>query len=501
MNSNFFKKHFFFSGWLNTWRPYFLFFLIIFIIYGQTLFFGLTYLDDNTLILDKQEVLRDFRNINTLFSTDAFFSDNKLYYRPMLNLSFMVDAQFGPLNYAVYHISNLLWHLLAVSLIFLILKRLFKKPQLAFYLALLFSVHPVLTQAVAWLPGRNDSLVAVFILLAFWFFLNFVDKYKLSSFLLYLFFFWLALLSKETSVFFPLLLIVYFYTIGKEKKVARLDQGMILIGSAAVGFIWFLMRYFALQGGQISTESALISVFHNLPAAVVMGAKMILPFNLSVLPVAVDTSFVLSLIAWPALILFIFLSRRKNWDYLIFGVAWFLIFFLPPFVVSTAAPYLLEHRLYLPLIGFLIALFSFDSIRNLDWNKKVVWSIAVLILCLFSSITIWHSRDFKDQLTFWKAAVKDSPHSPLANRNLGVMYYFNNDLVNSEKYYKASSALNPTEPMVHNNLGVIYMGQKKFKEAELEFNKELEVNPGYDKAIYNLNDLKSRESDLLILKK
>ena len=501
MDSNFFKKHFFFSGWLNTWRPYFLFFLIIFIIYGQTLFFGLTYWDDNALIIDNQEILSDFRNIKTIFSTDAFFSDNKFYYRPMFNLSFMVDAQLGHLNYAVYHISNLLWHLLAISLLFLILKRLFKKPPLAFYLTLVFLVHPVLTQAVAWLPGRNDSLVTVFILLAFWFFLNFVDKYKLSSFLLYLVFFWLALLSKETSVFFPLLLVVYFFTIGKEKKIARSDQGLILIGSAAVGFIWFLMRYFALQGEKISTESALISVFHNLPAALAMGAKMILPFNLSVLPVAADTNFIFSLIAWPALILVILLSRRKNLNYLIFGIAWFLIFFLPPFIVSTAAPYLLEHRLYLPLIGFLIALFSFDSIRNLDWNKKIVWSVGALILCLFSSITIWHSRDFKEPLIFWQAAIKDSPHSPLANRNLGVMYYFNNDIANSEKYYRASLTLNPDEPMVHNNLGVIYMGQKRFKEAEEEFNKELEINPGYDKATYNLNDLKLRESDLLILKK
>ena len=73
MDSNFFKKHFFFSGWLNTWRPYFLFFLIIFIIYGQTLFFGLTYWDDNALIIDNQEILSDFRNIKTIFSTDAFF--------------------------------------------------------------------------------------------------------------------------------------------------------------------------------------------------------------------------------------------------------------------------------------------------------------------------------------------------------------------------------------------------------------------------------------------
>lgn len=500
MLNNFFKKHFFSSGWLNTWRPYFLFFVIVFIIYGQTLFFGLTYLDDNTLILDKQEVLSNFKNLKTIFSTDAFFSDNRLYYRPMLNFSFMVDAQFGSLNYAIYHVSNLLWHLLAGCLIFLLFKRLFCRPPLAFFLTLVFLVHPVLTQAVAWLPGRNDSIVAVFILLSFLFFLNFIEKHKLSSFLIYLGFFWLALLSKETSVFFPLVLIVYFFTIGKEKAISRSDQSLIILGSLTVGFIWFLMRYFALEGGQIGAESALSSVFNNLPAALVMGAKIILPFNLSVLPVAQDTNFIFSLIAWPALILVLVLSRRKNLNYLIFGLAWFLIFFLPPFVISTAAPFLLEHRLYLPLIGFLIALFSLDDLRNLDWSKKTVWITALAILCLFSFITIWHSRVFSEPLTFWQSAAANSPHSPLAQRNLAVMYYFVHDLTDAEKYNHKALALNPNEPMVHNNLGVIYMDQKKFKQAENEFNYELEINPGYDKAISNLNDLKYREQNIEIKK-
>jgi hypothetical protein len=389
---------------------------------------------------------------------------------------------------------------LAGCLIFLLFKRLFRRPILAFFSTLFFLVHPVLTQAVAWLPGRNDSLVTVFILLAFWFFLNFVEKFKLSSFLLYLLFFWLALLSKETSVFFPLLLIVYFYTIGREKRVPFSDQGLVILGSLAVGFIWFLMRYYALEGGQITTGSALNSILVNLPAALVMGAKMILPFNLSVLPIALDTTYIFSLLAWPALIFALFYFKRKNYNYLFFGLAWFLIFFIPPFVISAAAPYLLEHRLYLPYIGFLIAILSIDDLRNIDWNKKIIWQVCVGILCLFSLITIWHSRAFNDQLTFWREAVKDSPNSPLANRNLGVMYYFNGDMASAEKYYRAALNINPNEVMAHNNLGVIYMGQNRLKEAEIEFAKELEINPGYDKAIANIYDLNNLKYKELLLK-
>lgn len=487
---NFFKTHFFPAGWLNTWRPYFLFVLIVFTIYGQTLFFNLTYLDDNTLILDRQEVISNFKNIGQIFSTDVFFSDHRVYYRPLLNLSLMVDAQFGSLNYAVYYLTNLLLHILASCLLFLIFRRLFRRLPLAFFLTILFLVHPVLTQAVAWLPGRNDSLAAIFIFSAFIFFLNFIEQHKLGDFLLYLGFFGFALLTKESVAFFPLVLIIYIFTLGKEKRATLTDQGLILLGSLTIGFIWFLMRALALNGGQISSGSALRNMFNNLAAAIAMGAKIILPFNLSVFPVAVDTTFIFALIAWPLIILLFILKRRKNLNYLIFGSVWFLFFFLPSFITLDSAPFLLEHRLYLPLVGFIIALFSLDDLRNLEFSKKKVWLPALIILMIFSSISFWHSRSFKDPLTFWQAAIKTSPHSPMANRNLGAMYYLNNEDIKAEKYYRTALALNLNEPMAHNNLGVIYLNQGKFNEAEKEFNYELKINPGYDKALLNLAELK-----------
>ena len=114
----------------------------------------------------------------------------------------------------------------------------------------------------------------------------------------------------------------------------------------------------------------------------------------------------------------------------------------------------------------------------------------LIILSLFAFISFWHSRSFKDPLTFWRAAIKTSPHSPMANRNLGAMYYLNNDYVKAERYYRAALALNLNEPMAHNNIGVIYLNQGKFSEAEKEFNYELEINPGYDKALLNLAELK-----------
>lgn len=487
---NFFKEN-----WLSSWRPFALIFAVIFIVYGQSIFFDLTYLDDNTLILDRSEVISDINTVKTIFSSDAFFSNNRLYYRPMLNLAFMLDAQFGVFNYPVYHISNLLWHYLAVILLFILLKRLSKRPLFSFFAALVFSIHPALVQAVVWLPGRNDSLVAVFVLASFLFFLNYYKKPSLKWLILYSFFFFLSLLSKETSLFFPLLGFAYLFTIGKEKKLDKTQISLLIILPVIFTVFWFALRNFALGDNQIGIAAALNSIFINLIPSIPMGAKMFLPFNLSVLPVATDTSLFWSLIAWPAFIFLCFYTKAKNIRVLLFGLFWFAIFFFPPFIVSSGAPFLLEHRLYLPMMGMLIVASAFDKIKNISWQSRPERIVITAILIIFAVLSFMHSRRFLNPPVFWRAAVASSPSSPLAHKNLGAMHYFSANYQAAEREYNLALKLNPKEAMVNNNLGLIYMNRGDYWRAERAFFRELNVNPDYDKSFVNLLDLYMKLGD------
>lgn len=486
MKKDFFKKHFFITGWLATWRPYFLLLVLIFLVYGRSLFFDLTFLDGNTLILDKQEILSDISNLSSIFTTDAFFSENRLYYRPMLNVSFMFDALFGSLNYAVYHLSNIIWHFLAVVLSFALLSRLFKRKQLAFLLAVIMAVHPALSQAVAWLPGRNDSLVTVFAILSFWFFLNFLEKEKISNFIALSLFFFLSLLSKETVIFLPLLFIAYFFIFRYDWRVKGRNLLLSLLGSGTVMFIWFLLRDVALRGGQINSTSAFISILENLLPSGAMMAKIFLPFNLSGLLVAVDTSYIYILIILPILIFLFIFSKYKDWRYILFGFFWFGIFFFPPFIIAEAAPFLLEHRLYLPYLGLAIAAFGFSELRSFSWVRKRHLLIAAILTLFFAGISFFHIGIFSDRLTFWESAAASSPHSPLAQKNLGAMYYLDGNLDKAEIRFRQALNLNPDEAMVHNNLGAIYIDRGDLWRAEAELNKELDLYPNYDIALFNL---------------
>jgi tetratricopeptide (TPR) repeat protein len=477
---------------LKSWRPYFLLVLVGFILYSQTLFFDFTYFDDSTLILDKAVFLQDVQNVGQIFSADVFSSVDKFYYRPFLNLSFMGDAQIGGTLPFVYHLDNILLHILAVILLFYLLERLIKRRALAFYLALLFLAHPVLTQAVAWVPGRNDSLLAVFILAAFIVFLNFLQRPRLRSYIGYLLLLFCALLTKENAAVLPVLIIFYFYFIDRG-ALQKTDRWLLIIGSAAVGFIWFLLRHLALGQEPTNYFSAALGSTGNAPAVLLDLGKLIFPFNLSVLPVLRDSTLVYGIIAALILLAALILSRRKRYNYIIFGSLWFFAFLLPSFITFNDSSGFLEHRLYLSLIGFLIVVAEIDWIKNWNFNSRPGRLLAGAIVIIFIALTLGQSTKFSDRLTFWRQAVADSPHSPLAQRNLGAMYYFQGDLPAAEKYDKQAIALNPQEPMVHNNLGVIYLAQKKDNLAEAAFKTELTVNPNYDKALFNLGDLYDQE--------
>jgi hypothetical protein len=473
---------------LKGWRPYFIIFAIGFLLYGQTLFFDFTYFDDSTLILEKAAILQDIKNVGTVFTTDTFFSGDKFYYRPILNLSFMIDAQLGGMSPFIYHLDNILLHCLAALLVFYLLGRLVKQKPLAFFLSLIFLVHPIMTQAVAWLPGRNDSLLAIFAIAAFICFLNFSTRPRLASYLGYLALLFGALLTKETAVSLPPLIIFYFLFIDSG-RLQRAEKWLLVGGSAMIGFVWFIMRHLALGGEPTNYFSAALGILRNSGALLVHIGKLVLPVNLSVLPILIDSTIIYGLIVSILIVILLFLSRQKRYNYIIFGVAWFLFFILPSFIRLNTLPDFLEHRLYLSFIGFLIIIAEIDWLKNLDFNKKIVRITIVSILLIFSVVTFLHSNKFSDRLAFWRQAASDSPHSPLAQRNLGVMYYFNGDISAAEEYYRRSLEINPQEPMVHNNLGVIYSERGNLKQAEEEFKAELEINPGYDKAYLNLGDL------------
>lgn len=464
-----------------------------FLIYFKSLFFGFTYLDDNVLIIDSFRFLRQLSNVLEAFRHEAFYilhSSAAYYYRPMLTVSFILDAQLGGVNPFIYHLTNIIIHLAASCLVFKLLAKLGYARQLAFFFSLIFSIHPILSQAVSWIPGRNDSLMALFGLASFIFFLYFLETKKIGYCLAHIFFLGLVIFTKESALALMPICILYFILIRPD---SRSSKSAVLLGWLAVSGLWFFMRSAALNSNLTPMTGMDMgkSIFMNLPALVQFVGKIIFPFNLSVLPIVQDTTFFYGILALALIASALFFSKSVRINFAIFGAIWFLAFLLPSFIrpnTEIVADFI-EHRTYMPMVGFFILLLETDTVKKIDFGLRRYLAVCGAIVILLAGITFFHIDNFKSRLSFWLNAATRSPHSPLAHRNLGAMYYLDGLPDKAEPEYRKALELNPLEPMAHNNLGLIYASRGDIKKAEEEYKKELEINPFYDNAHFNLGIL------------
>ncbi|MBI2054447.1 MAG: tetratricopeptide repeat protein [Candidatus Staskawiczbacteria bacterium] len=476
-------------------QAHFLIWLIGFVLYFKSIFFGFTYLDDNALILDNIDFLSNIGNIFSVFARDVFYATHGLsaYYRPLLTVSLMFDAVISGQSPAMYHFTNIIIHLAGSSLVFTALLKLKYSRIASFFLAVIFSVHPALTQAVAWIPGRNDSLLAVFVLASFIFFLDFIEKGKNRSVFWSAFFFLLAIFTKETALLLPAVFLFYAFLRYFPLKNILFKFSIPWIVSVVV---FFLLRHIAFENPlQARFKDIFLSVFFNLPALIQLLGKVFFPFNLSVLPIIQDTTFIFGAMGiFFILILVIMKARDKSspagsFKMMLFGIAWFIVFLLPSFIRPNAfvTADFIEHRLYLPFFGIIIFLAESRLPKFLE-DSFGGWHFFgwIVLASIFFVVSFLHQNNFYNRTAFWKNAALNSPHSPLAQRNLGAMYYLDGQYDLAEEYYKKSLTINKTEPMVHNNLGLIYVSRGLFLEAEKEYLEELSLNPNYDNARFNL---------------
>ena len=139
--------------------------LAVVAVYGVSTHFSLTELDDSIFIRDFHLYNEDLTNLVTSFHRGLFDAVKDPYYRPLFMDSMILNywlADHGQ-ELAKYHIVNLLLHLGSVFLLYGLFRKLAVKELHAFLLCLVFAVHPALSQAVAWIPGRNDLLLAIFV--------------------------------------------------------------------------------------------------------------------------------------------------------------------------------------------------------------------------------------------------------------------------------------------------------------------------------------------------
>ncbi len=468
-------------SWLSKSGPYLLLGLLVFLVYSQAIGFDFIDFDDTKLVALSRQQIQGYVTLSRILTGDVFGDKTGIfYYRPVLSLSLLADTVIGSGAPWSYHLSNILLHILACCLFLWLLLQMGLQTEGSLLAALIIGIHPVLVQAVAWIPGRNDILLAIFLLFSAIGLLRYFRGgswcWLLTSSLSYL----LAIFSKETAVIFLLILPLLLATneVRSNPKKAYLS-GVIL---ATVTAFWFVVRHLSSAGRPGNDIPVKEGLAYAGKGCLSYFGKLIYPIKLSIVPAFQDVNIYPGLIA-IALLAFVFWNWRPAvLQGLFLGLLWYILFLLPALPNET----FLEHRLYVPMMGLLFALGSIKPLAGFRLSdRKLALTAAVLVASLIF-INIGHTASFKNRETAWTRAAKTSPNSWLANMSMGLISSRRGDPALAEKYYLKALQINPGNPKPRFDLGLLYLNNRRPIQACDIFSGLLAAHPDYPGANYNL---------------
>jgi tetratricopeptide (TPR) repeat protein len=483
---------------INTYVCLFFLVFVPLLLNWKIINYDFTKLDDTSIISNNIGFLSDFRNIPKAFEKDNFISkEGKSYYRPVQTLSFMVDAQISGEKPWAYHFSNLLYHILTVIALYFLLRIIGIKNNLSFSLALLFSVHPLFTDAIAWIVGRGDILAGLFGTIAFILFLKYNDTKKKIFYFLHTAAFALALFSKEISIALPFVFIFYYWFIKKNKhKIRELIPFIFPWGLIVLCFFYLRNRF--LNPQNILTIDSFIK---NLPQIPIYFAKLFLPFDLSPMPIFSILYTIAGIVFFVFLCVYILKLKSQNKDLIVFGLIWFLVFILPGMFLRMPLGKnhfeYLECRVYLPSIGIFIAsgFLLNEIIKNTDFRILLKYFIPISLV--FMVLSFNYSDVFAGSLQYYNSVIKSNPENAYALCSRGCLFSVNGNFNQALADFENSILANPTYSESYYDKGALYNSIGDKVSAERYYSEALKydtlypsINNLYEYAYINLASVK-----------
>lgn len=475
---------------------------IAFLVYATSLVNGFVS-DDHSVILHNP-VLGG--NVLSLFS--AIDSTNSLellpYYRPVTYLTFQLELWLHGFKPLPMHFVNVVLHSINAFLVFRLGRSFFSDLTAPTLLSLLFAVHPLHSEAVNFLSGgRNTLLACLFLLVAY-----LVHHCSVNSNSLPLAFsgalcFLLGMFSKESALMvFPFIVWLEFPSLQDDKARLRSCLRLIPYGVALLCYLclrWTILSRLGIQTGilpGVGTES-LERMYHvpslvdrlqnNLYIIPKYLMTIIWPLSLSpryvvpghigniVAPIIVAWTFILGSVGW--------LIIKRSSTVTLFGLSWIIAFWLPVSgVVYFSGVVMADRFLYIPAIGLWLVLIEqyrywFLGTETVRRYGVVVMVILMLVLAM---LTVLRNRDWKSDLSLYSRIVEQYPENPFGHYNLGSAYIERRgpgDLLLAEKEFNKVMALDPQNISVYTPLGFIGLSLGNFERALKYYTKALEYTP------------------------
>lgn len=424
--------------------------------------------DASSVLLHKH--VQDPSKFFQLFQEDqhAFGRGAGNFYRPLVSVSFMIDSlwSYDALNKVpegqpypnikplAFHITNMLWHIAAALLFFALLTR-FEAPRFVrVCVPLVYVLHPLHTEAVAYISGRADMMSAAFMYAGLWLAVCGAASAgrRAACWIGGALCFCAALLSKESSFIYPILLALVLFFLPKPedeaprpvdagfRRAVPLGVAVVLMGIYA-GLRMTVLKFAESAGGPSSSFGQRLIEAGQAFAFYIR--VLFLPFGLHMEQTLAGTSqwsavagFVLLGLCVAILIMAIRGRQRR----IALGMAWFLVAWFPISGIFPLNAPMAEHWMYVPMAGFWWAA---AELAWLGCRQRPAWQplaiAAACVLCLFFlSLTVQRNQDWHDNDRLFRATLAENPNTERVHFNLAVTYGdITGNLAGARRHYEA----------------------------------------------------------------
>lgn len=419
--------------------------------------------------------------------------------RPVLNFTYALNYALSGLDGWSYHATNILLHTLAALTLLGLVHRTLRQAKchvirdtspgagwLAGWIALLWAVHPLLTETVSSIAQRTEGLVGFFYLFTLYAFSRAADSARPGRwFFLSVVACLLGMGSKEVMVTAPLVVLLYDRTFvaGSFAEAWRRHRRYY----ASLAATWLLLAWILLGAGgsrgtsagfgfgmtpwtYLLTQCEALIIYLKLcfwPHPLVLDYGM--PVVTSASEVVLQGLGLLALLAgtvWA-------LVRRPV---LGFAGAWFFLILAPSSsVVPLVAQTMAEHRMYLPLLSVL-ALAMAALYRWL--GARAGWVLGAWIVVL-AGLSVARNHDYRSALVLWTDTVEKRPHSERAHTNLGLELQRAGRIDEAVASYRRALVLKPAHVSAHYQLGLLWLEQGRVDDALVSLQTAVRLAPGH----------------------
>jgi protein O-mannosyl-transferase len=388
--------------------------------------------------------------------------DPAYYYRPIFLLWLRLeDAILGPPG-AIWHLASIVTHLGATVAVLLLIYRLIGDWKGAALAAGLFAIHPIHTEAVAWVSSVSEPLFTIFVCLCVYYYVGRNRPISAASLL----FAALAMFTKETGIIVPVLILTYEWVHSNFKRALEGSAPYLI---PLLLFVAFRTRALGTFNPKPPSNMSLGAMILTWPRVLaIYGAHLLWPVHLSLSYNAPIVTAVWPLLLLIAVVAGLVWAVRVGGENVRFGAAWFAITLLPALGIRFLLidDYVHDRYLYLPTVGLaLIVAVGLSKVRFTP--PKILAACAVaLFLCWATRADL---RVWQNDTTLFRRAVETAPNNVYAKNNLANAYLQAHDEADAFPLLQQVIAMRPGDRQGYYNMARYYHQIGKYEEEAKYF--------------------------------